>query len=580
MPMNRSSSSLLASVALLSSLGLAATACHASGDPDTRSSPSKGNRPDAPGPDAPGPVTPGPNTPPPLGALGGTVTVTLHPNHDSAVGRPIVAVFGVPFPRGLVADAGRLVVQDASGRELPSHVEPVLTWRTLGATRPSDGSVRAALVHVEVELAADTPLQIRIDYDGERTLELGEQPAASEDWVTIDEDDYDIELEEPLVYATLPPEWLGECELRTMTTPAHSDPSWEWFDDSLVNFAYTATNDLPSGMERIELEDGEPWLFDRTLTLFGVYARTGDVRWLRHAHRAARFYLANLSGEGYFDLKDGDLKYLYGASLLVDMILTGDARLIEPIQRIGELELEWDPSYRPSTPFFTERHQAYALLGALVAWEATGDPSQAERAQEIARVSFELAANPPSGWSRDGCLLHTMNAHEGAGGARPVCSPWMSGLLADAVWRYYRQSLDRDALVFLASLGDFVAEHGVYDGSEDGVEFLVPWYLVSSEYQYTDEGAWGDLEHTCDVAGVTARGAWAHAELGEDPAPLLHTTRELLAGCRFVLDYWHRPSGVSSGLPEWRLSPPRKFNWWFGTTSDMPWILGSLGAAP
>jgi hypothetical protein len=580
--MNVPCSALFASAAL-SCLGLAATACQGLDDPGERSSSSEGSRPDNPAPDNPAPGAPpadAPATQPPLPELDGTVTVTLHPNHASAIGRPVVAAFGVPFPRGLVGAAGKLVVRDANGRELRSHVEPVLTWRTLGDTRPSDGSLRAALVHVEVQLAQDSPVQIQIDYDGQRTLELGEQPAAGESWVSIEGDDFDVALKEPPIYATLPPAWLGQCELRTMTTPAHSDPSWAWFDDFFVNSAYTATNDLPSGIERIELEDNEPWLFDRTLTLFGVYARTGDVRWLRHAHRSARFYLANLTDEGYFDFKDGDLKYLYSVSLLVDMMLTGDAGLIEPIQRMGELELDWDPSYTPSTPFFTERHQTYALLGALAAWEATGDPAQAERAQEIARASFELAADPPDGWPRDGCLLHTQDAHEGDGVDEPVCSPWMSGLFADAVWRYYWHSLDRDALVFLAGLGDFVAEHGLYDGSDEDVDFLVPWYLVSSEHQYSDSGAWGDLEHTCDVAGVVARGAWAHAELGQDPEPLLDTTRELLAGCRYVLDHWHRPGGVSSGLPEWRLSPARKFNWWFGSTSDMPWILSSLGAAP
>jgi hypothetical protein len=582
MPMNVPSSPLLASTALLSFLGLA-TACQALDDPGERSSPSEGDGPGTRPPGVPAPGVPAPDVPAPPPSLpgpAGTVTVTLHPNHASAIGRPVMAAFGMPFPRGLVADAGKVVVRDASGRELPSHVEPVLTWRTLGDARPSDGSVRAALVHVEVELAQDSPLTIQIDYDGERTLELGEQPAAGESWVSIEADDFGIAVKEPPIYAALPPEWLGQCELRTMTTPAHSDPSWKWFDDSFVNSAYTATNDLPAGVERIVLDDNEPWLFDRTLTLFGVYARTGDVRWLRHAHRSARFYLAHLTDEGYFDFKDGDLKYLYGASLLVDLILTGDVGLIEPIERIGELELEWDPTYTPSTPFFTERHQTYALLGAMAAWEATGDPAQGERAREIARASFELAANPPDGWPSDGCMLHTMQAHEGDGGDEPVCSPWMSGLFADAVWRYYWQSLDRDALVFLAGLGDFVAEHGLYDGSDEDVAFLVPWYLVSSEYQYSDSGAWGDLEHTCDVANVTARGAWAHAALGEDPGPLVETTRELLAGCRYVLDDWHRPDGVSSGLPEWRLSPPRKFNWWFGSTSDMPWILASLGAEP
>lgn len=572
-------SSLISSVALLSCFGLAAGACHEPGDAGSGLPPGALPADRAPDPE---PGDPGPGEPEaPLPAQGGTVTVMLHPNHASAIGQPVVASFGVPFPRGLLDDVSRLVVRDVSGRELPSHVQPLLTWRTLGDTRPSDGSVRAALVHVEVELAADAPLALRIDYGGERTLELGEQPPATEGWVDVEAGDFDLALREPRVYATLPSDWLGSCELRGVTTPAHSDPAWAWYDDFFVNSAYTATNDLPESItQRIELADNEPWLFDRTLTLFGVYARTGDVRWLRHAHRSARFYLAHLTDEGYFSFKDGDLKYLYGASLLVDMMLTGDVSVIEPIRRIAELELEWDPTYTPDTPFWTERHQTYALLGALVAWEATGDAAHGQRAQDIARASFDLAEDPPAAWPKDGCMLHTQRAHEGDAIDDPICSPWMSGLFADAVWRYYRQSLDRDALVFLADLGEFVAREGVYDGSDAGVDYLVPWYLASSVRHYTDNGPWGDLEHTCDVAGVVARGAWARKELGDDPLLLLDTARELLAGCRYALDYWHRPGGVANGLPEWRLSPARKFNWWFGSTADVPWILHTLGMSP
>jgi len=60
--------------------------------------------------------------------------------------------------------------------------------------------------------------------------------------------------------------------------------------------------------------------------------------------------------------------------------------------------------------------------------------------------------------------------------------------------------------------------------------------------------------------------------------PTLKTTAEtMLVACEADLDYWHRPgSDVSAGLAEWRLSPPRKFSWWFGTTADMPWLLGAL----
>src|SRR5690606_7765968 len=106
-----------------------------------------------------------------------------------------------------------------------------------------------------------------------------------------------------------PPEWLGQAELRTVTTPVGVDEAWSWFDEFFVGAAHTATNDLPEQVwQRIDFEDNEPWLFDRTATLFGVYARTGDLRWLRHAHRSARFYLSHLTDEGFFEYKNRDLK--------------------------------------------------------------------------------------------------------------------------------------------------------------------------------------------------------------------------------------------------------------------------------
>ncbi|HSN71615.1 MAG TPA: hypothetical protein VLT59_08890, partial [Steroidobacteraceae bacterium] len=103
-----------------------------------------------------------------------------------------------------------------------------------------------------------------------------------------------------------------------------------------------------------------------------------------------------------------------------------------------------------------------------------------------------------------------------------------------------------------------------------------PWYLASHEVQYTDSGPWADIEHQCDVAGLAARGAFAAQRLGRDPEPVLELVDRLLEGCRRNLETWHRTSDPTR--PEWRLQPPRKFNWWFGTTSDMSSILDSLAA--
>jgi hypothetical protein len=513
----------------------------------------------------------------------GTVEVTLHPGAQATIGSPTVVSFGAPFPRGALTDAGKLRARIAGGDELPIHAEALLPWHVFPGRAEAGESIRSAMVSVEVTFSSEQPLVIELEYGVAPTLTMAAVPDPRADWVDVTDGEFpDGTVTEPPVYATFPAAWLGDCVLRTRTTPVDSDPTYAWLDESLVGFAHTAVNDVPDSVTELidYIGDASAWLFDRTSTLYGVYARTGDVKWLRHAHRSAQFYLGLIQSDGTFELKPGDLKYSYGRALLIDYIFTGQPELIDAIERIAAAGEDWDPTYDLDTNFWTERHQTYALLAALAAWEATGAPAHAQRTRQVAEVSFDLAASPAvASWPDDGCMLHGMTAHEGAGGDEPVCSPWMSALFADAVWVYYSHTADAAALDFLASLGSYVAEYGVYTTDEiDGGTFTVPWYLSSSVTQFSDSGAFDDMEHTCDVGGLVARAAWAEYARGGNPSALRAAAGDLIDACEFNLDSWHRPNGPDSGLTEWRLSPERKFNWWFGTTSDMGWLLHEIDA--
>ena len=515
----------------------------------------------------------------------GQVPVTLHPGAAVRAGQAMTVAFGVPFPKGLVSDVAMLRVLDAAGTELPSHIVETARWRRLGDLSGSD-SVRAVLVYTDVTFPTIAPLAIAVAFGEPATKSLGPQSAPDTLWVGIsqgpDPDEYAAaaDVREPAVYATLPADWLGATLLRTRTQPVFLDDSWAWLDEALINYAATAVNDVPSSVtpeNEIAYEsDAEPWLFDRAMTLFGVYIRTGELKWLRHAHRATQYYAKHLNANGAFDLKTtDDLKYSYGQAMFLDLMLTGDARLLEPIERVAAFGRQFEETYAASLNFWTERHQAYALLAALSAWEATGKPEHGDRAIEVARASITAALEPANGWQPQGCILHTFRQHEGDADDRPVCSPWMSALLADAIWRYYLMSADNDALAFLADLGEFIARVGIRDISDEHAQLAglwAPWYLVSNAVQFSDTGAWGDLEHTCDVAGLTARAAWAARSLGRDAADIELATTRLIEGCQRNLASWHRTSDVTR--PEWRLQPPRKFSWWFGTTLDLPWFVG------
>jgi hypothetical protein len=518
---------------------------------------------------------------PPVGA----VDVTLHPGSTVAADKPVSVFFGVPFPRDVLQDASKLRVTTTGGAELPSGTKELVRWRQLSG---SATSLRAALVVAEVAFPGGKPVPLRVEYGvaPQKTLAAPGDPRTS--WVSITKGPFPQEypaaddVKEPAVYATFSAEWLSACLLRSRTTKAHSDASWKWFDDWFIGGARTAVNDVDPKVKESEKIDyltaAAPWLFDRAMTLYNVYVRTGDVKWLRHAHRATQFYAKHVDSKGNFDLRSSpDLKYSYGQAMLVDLMLTGDTSLLAKIEKVASAGQGWNAKYTTSTNFWTERHQTYSLLAALSAWEATGKAAHAARVKAVLQSSVDLAKKPadPS-WPVDGCLLHSYAAHEGDGTTKPICSPWMSALLADAVWRVYLHAGDKSlgdaALGLLASMAEYVQKHAMYLGAES-LNKQVPYYLASSLYK-DPEDPWTDLEHACDVAGLVARGAWAKKSLKSSNTQLLAAADNLIKTCTKALDYWHRPNGPSaSGRPVWRLSPPRKYNWWFGTTSDIQWLM-------
>lgn len=514
----------------------------------------------------------------------GRIPVTLHPGKTVHVGQSVVISFGVPFPRGVVYDIGQIKVTDTQGLELASNVSELIRWRTLGNTsKPT--SLRAVLVSIRVTFKQIKTQSIWVLYGRKAHKKLNVQGTPMSRWISIQKSIYPDEypkqdaIQEPAVYATLPARWLGACLLRTRSTVVGYNAAWKWFDDFFESSGRTAVNRVDpkvKSSEKIKYSSvAAPWLFDRALTLFGIYIRTGKVEWLRHAHRAAQFYARHINAKGFFDLKSGsDLKYSYGQSLLIALMLTGDTRLLAPIERIAAAGKTWNGAYTLKTSFWTERHQTYALLAALSAWEATGKKQYAVRVRTLFQVSYSVFTRPASSqWPKDGCMLHLFRAHEGFERTQhPICSPWMSALFADAVMRYYIHSEDINALKMLAQLGGYVRKYALYVAPTQKFKFSLPYYLASSLY-VSPQNPWVDMEHTCDVGGLLARAVWATKKLGQPTQDLRTITEDVLKGCTYNLKYWHRPSGPSAGKPEWRLAPPRKFNWWFGTTHDLEWLM-------
>ncbi len=379
--------------------------------------------------------------------------------------------------------------------------------------------------------------------------------------------------------AMLPAQWHIGAMLFGRGLPLDNP---HWFDQAMLAFTYTATNRLPDSVnaaERIRLDDPEAWLFDRAGTLFQLYFRSGVPWHFAEAEQASRIYANSLDRQGWFSGKPGDLKYVYPRSLLYRWMLFGEDHQRGHIERMAQLASSWTSDGR-SARFWTERHANYALAAAVHAWELTGSKQHQQRIDALIDDLLAMSGGEENSRTYH-CPAHRMEAHEGKKSDQMVCSPWMLALLGQTLDYYYQLSDDPRAATLLAQLHRFLLRDGLYRVPADSADvklrgMLLPWYLAGPGYGFSDNGPFGDLEHACDVAGLLARSGDARKRTEQLPADHGKALQGLMQSCEFNLNMWHRPgSDTQHGKPVWRLSPARKYNWWFGSTQELTWWLSA-----
>jgi hypothetical protein len=524
----------------------------------------------------------------------GNFDVTFHPGKTVTKGESVQVQFGVPLPVGVLTDTTKISLK-LNGVEVPIAAKEIVYWNP---TDTRTKSIRSVLITTDITFADIAPKNGVLTYGVARTANytktIPSDPTAS--WVPISQETYPTEfssaanIKEPSVYTTFAPQWLEKSLLRTRSVPLGENPALAWWDQGMIEFGKTFVNDVSSYVttaNRINYETSagvEVWLFDRAQTLYGTYIRTGDVKWLRHAHRNAQFYKNNIEADGQFKLKKAldpypDLKYAYGQSMLLNLIFTGDQSNVTPVKNVATFAAGWNYIYSYTTNFFTERHQTYALLGALSAWEVTGEAAYLTRAQTIVQSTLSQTRSPVNGWQPNGCLLHTMEAHEGDPNKSPVCSPWMSTMLMEAVFKYYIHTKDPKALELISEYGGYVEKYATFQSTDPHwiPSVILPYYMASSVVTVNENGDWAAREHTCDVGALAARGAWAKKALGQSYASLRKLASDYLAVCQPMMNDWHREGAdVNYGKSVWRVTPGRQYSWEYGATLDYDWLLRSI----
>jgi hypothetical protein len=376
-------------------------------------------------------------------------------------------------------------------------------------------------------------VQIQLDVDvanTELTVDLAGTPAGSLDLVPVEDTLVSPDATEgPRVWTLIDPAWLSASRVFG-PLDLESDSGDPWAD--LCDYEAWGLDAFVDAQASADV-----WLYDRPTALYRGHARQGDLETLRAAYIEAAMYFAGMTGTGAgvqipVPDKQDDLKYHYTQGLAFHYLMTGDDRVRERVEDVGErLASMWpSPGYAGGDDFWTERHAGFALLGYVWAEIVSDDQSDefADLADEAAAAYAELLADDPSGGSApppgERCFTHSANAH-GEGFGTWGCSPWMSALLAEGidVWARERDgAVDLDAGDMLISLGRSIALHGLDDGGK-------PTYWMAfdgpSEIDDYDEH-WGESAYVLALALW-----WDHLLNPGSPDPVLATaTDELTLG--------------------------------------------------
>lgn len=473
-------------------------------------------------------------------SFAGSLTFSITP--DKTLTNSEFKHWSIPTPNYLIDKKNKLTLTDASGRIVKAKFTIVLLW-------PNENKpqfIRAFSVLTSEKLT-NTPLTLT--------------------WTNSSSGNLLIAPPQKINYhANLTADWLSQS-VPTPTLPSAANIKNSWFDNANVHYGNFVEDPTSIPKYKFSLNKPSIWLYDRAYNFYLLYLKTGDIFWKNAGHKAVTFYKSKITDDGFFALKPNDLKYANTQGLVLDYIFYPEASTKGVIDKIYKMTKAWSPKIKQKG-FWTERHHSIALATAISQWSMTYDPQVKQRIEAFIQSTMNHISLP----GNSNCLKHSYLAHEGKKLTTAVCSPWMTALLVEQFWRYYFLTYSYNSALIIERFGAYLAsDNGSFNFTYGKEESSVPKYLtLFNKPKYENNNPWSDHNHACDVTNAIAKAAYFLKLQKKDYSPFKTKIIDMLKTC-------HRSMHRTNPNKAWPVVPPRKFNWWYGTTASFTWLLQELG---
>ena len=364
----------------------------------------------------------------------------------------------IPFKPGALSDERNIRILDGT-TEVTIAADVLATW-------PQDNSIRSLLVQFIAPTAKTYTLQI----GSPRT--------------TVDASLLPVSWDLPQRIFTLPASYLSDSLVFWEQKPHGQTGFPAWESKQLANYSRIAT----VGTSTCVRDDQ---YYDAISTTYQMYARTGNLQYLVNArrwalhHRRDQIYLSGpnighprCSG-GYLN----NTRYTFPQGLVSDYFMFGD----EEAKRVAGVVVDnfympfassWFYKAPNTRGFWTEREAAFALIGMIAYYEATRGSNYLNtittRINSLRQMQLD---NGRRAWVHN---LYDHDPSEGCSVTEWGSSPFMSGLLLEAVIKYHKLTGAANARESILMAVDDLRARALATGAYAGASFR---YLDCSIYR-------------------------------------------------------------------------------------------------